>query len=72
MTRRSASDIATIIIEKVLELTWDRLPMAVVHLVAPEAFLMPPLGAEAGDLPGLDAGAGDGWDGAAAFWYPLP
>ena len=56
----------------VLELTWAGLRLAAVHLVAPQAFLMPPLTADTSNFPAVDTVEQDWWAGAAAFWYPLP
>lgn len=60
-----------------LEICWTGLDLAVVHLVAPRAFLGDALGDSMLDLdrepaaaPGEDGG--DGWQDASAFWYRLP
>jgi hypothetical protein len=52
-----------------LELTWDRLDLAVIHLLAPWAFMMPP---RSGEFTGPDATGLDWWQDAAAYWYRLP
>jgi hypothetical protein len=54
------------------ELLWDGLQLAMVHLVAPQALLLP-ASAEEGE--GLFRGPGSGydpWAKAAAYWYVLP
>lgn len=55
-----------------VELGWDGLRLAVVHLVTPRTLLMPPLSGEEKHAFGDDAPLCDGWQGAAAYWYALP
>lgn len=61
------------------ELSWAGLNLAVVHVVVPNAVVMPPVAKSDDDFTeGLENAMGDGvlaqmnwWDGAAGFWYPL-
>lgn len=60
-----------------LELVWTGLDLAVVHLVAPRAFLGDVLADRAPDLEsaaerGAEEEDGDVWQDASAFWYRLP
>jgi hypothetical protein len=58
-----------------LELCWTGLDLAVVHLVAPRAFLSDSLGEPEPDLKSsVETGdeAEDVWQDASAFWYRLP
>lgn len=59
-----------------LELCWAGLQLAVVHLVVPRAFLLPPLADLGPDLDDLDGEppvtVDDVWQDASAYWYRLP
>jgi hypothetical protein len=55
-----------------LELGWDGLRLAVVHLVTPRTLLMSPLSGEEHLLLDDEGDGPDGWQEAAAYWYALP
>jgi hypothetical protein len=58
-----------------LELCWTGLELAVVHLVAPRAFLSDALGEPEPDLESSGETGNeedDVWQDASAFWYRLP
>jgi hypothetical protein len=55
----------------VLELAWDGLQLAMVHLVAPQAMLMIPPGEDEGDPFTGRLEKPDPWSSANAYWYGL-
>ncbi len=58
----------------VLELAWDGLQLAMVHLVAPQALLMTPDNENIRDVFEVPAQPPfpDAWSHASAYWYQLP
>lgn len=59
----------------VMDLIWAGLPLVAMHLVVPGGLALGAATDEADDVDLLDPSAADsrdGWEDAAAFWYPLP
>ena len=50
---------------------WSGTPIVALHLVAPAAFLMPPVAVEGDEPIDLDRVDSDWLHGATAYWYPL-
>ncbi len=54
-----------------MELMWDGLQLAAVHLVPPRTLTLPPADADEAE-PAITLDGSDSWEHAAAYWYSLP